>query len=461
MHAVLVSTYDLGHQPLGLASPAAWLREAGATVTCLDLSLDRLDEAEIGRAGLVAFHVPMHTATRLASEIIPRVRALNPKAHIVAFGLYAPVNEAHLRSLGVGSVIGGEYEAALVEVLDDLVADRQINGNGATIHLEKLQFRVPDRSGLPPLESYGKLIMADGAECVAGYVEASRGCKHRCRHCPVVPVYDGAFRIVQRDIVVADIAQQVAAGAQHISFGDPDFFNGPSHGIGVVSALHERFPDLTYDVTIKVEHLLRHRDLLPTLVETGCLFVTTAVEALDDDSLDILDKGHTRGDFIEALALARQVGLTLSPTFVAFAPWTSLASYAALLQDIADLDLVEHVAPVQLAIRLLVPRGSLLVGHAAMASAIGPFDAEALSYGWRHVDQRVDELQRDIQRAVEAGDAAGDTRSAVFGRLWDIAHAAAGLSRALPVAKIGATVPRMSEPWYCCAEPTDLQRAAI
>jgi radical SAM superfamily enzyme YgiQ (UPF0313 family) len=458
---VLASTYDLGHQPLGLSSPAAWLRDAGASVRCLDLSLDRLDEGAVKDAAFIAFHVPMHTATRLASEIIPKVRALNPAAHIAAYGLYASVNEEHLRSLGVSTVIGGEYEAALVAVYEGLAAGRDVARNGTTIHLDKLQFRLPDRSGLPDVSEYGKLRALDGTDVVSGYTEASRGCKHRCRHCPVVPVYDGAFRVVQRDIVLEDIAQQVAAGARHVTFGDPDFFNGPAHGMAVVRALHQRFPNLTYDVTIKVEHLLRHRGFLAELVHTGCLFVTTAVEALDDHSLEILDKGHTRADFIEAVELAQQAGLTLSPTFVTFAPWTTLDGYAALLEDILAFDLVGHVSPVQLAIRLLIPRGSLLIGHPAMEEALGAFDPNGLSYQWCHVDPRVDALQQDVQRAVEDGDKAGESRLATFARVWVLAQAANGANRALPAFPPLVAVPHMSEPWYCCAEPTDLQRNAI
>ena len=83
---VLISTYELGRQPFGLASPAAWLRRAGAVVTCLDLAVQRLDEETIRAADLVAFYVPMHTATRLASALVPRVKALNPRAHLSFFG---------------------------------------------------------------------------------------------------------------------------------------------------------------------------------------------------------------------------------------------------------------------------------------------------------------------------------------------------------------------------------------
>ena len=97
---------------------------------------------------------------------------------------------------------------------------------------------------------------------VVGYTEASRGCKHRCRHCPVVPVYDGQFRVVPVEVVLDDIRAQVAHGVQHVTFGDPDFFNGIGHAMRVVEGVAREFSGLTYDVTIKVEHLLRHGDRL-------------------------------------------------------------------------------------------------------------------------------------------------------------------------------------------------------
>ena len=164
--------------------------------------------------------------------------------------------------------------------------------------LPKLHFIAPDRSGLLPLGRYATVHLGDGTSRVAGYTEASRGCRHLCRHCPVVPVYNGQFRVVQQDVVLADIDAQVAAGARHITFGDPDFFNGPTHAVRIVQALHAAHPGLSYDVTIKVEHLLNHRDLLPVLAATGCLFITSAVESIDDRVLAILEKGHSRQDFV-------------------------------------------------------------------------------------------------------------------------------------------------------------------
>src|SRR5580704_1022013 len=197
MQVVLISTYELGHQPFGLASPAAWLRARGAAVTCLDLSRETFREEPIREADLVAFYVPMHTATRLAAQLVEPVRRLNPRAHLCFYGLYASINETHFRGLGVETILGGEFEGALVELVARL--EEAVSSGGTVpfghpepvISLDRLNFIVPDRAGLPPLRQYAQVVLPGGGYLVAGYTEASRGCKHLCRHCPIVPVYSG------------------------------------------------------------------------------------------------------------------------------------------------------------------------------------------------------------------------------------------------------------------------------
>lgn len=449
MNVLLLSTYELGRQPFGLASPAAWLRRAGAEVTCADLSRQPLPADAVRAADLIAFYIPMHTATRLAVQALPRVRQLNPRAYLCFYGLYAPMNEAYLRSLGAQTVLGGEFEDGLVSLLRRLRAGQAAQVE-PTISLTRLQFILPDRSGLPALDRYARLQFA-GRDRVVGYTEASRGCKHFCRHCPIVPVYNGAFRIVPRDIVLADIRQQVVAGAEHITFGDPDFFNGPTHALEVVRALHREFPQLTYDVTIKVEHLLRHAGHLPALRDTGCLFVTTAVETIDDRVLQLLDKGHTRADFFEVARRFREVGLTLAPTFVPFNPWTTLEGYLELLNVLAELDLVEHVAPIQLAIRLLIPSGSKLLELSQVAALVGDFDSAALVYPWRHADPSVDALQRRVLEVVHRAEHEGRSRVEIFDAIWSLAHEVAGRRwHPVSVPRLArAAIPYLNEPWYC------------
>jgi len=275
-----------------------------------------------------------------------------------------------------------------------------------------------------------------------------------CRHCPVVPVYQGNFRIVQRDVVLEDIRRQVAAGAQHITFGDADFFNGVRHAAELITALHREFPEVTYDATIKIEHLLQHCSYLPLLRDTGCAFVVSAVESVDDYVLQhILDKGHTRADFIRVARLFREAGLVLTPTFVAFHPWMSLPGYVDLLRVIADLDLVEHVSPVQLAIRLLVPAGSRLLELPEARAAIGDFDESALSHRWSHADPRVDQLQRDLESAIARAVTAKTDRRTIFRTTWEMAHEAMGRHTptlpSVPPGRPRVTIPYLTEPWYC------------
>jgi len=469
MKIVLISTYELGRQPFGLASPAAWLRARGHQLTCLDLARETLDDTAIRTAELIAFYVPMHTATRLAVALINPIREANSDVHICFYGLYAPVNEEYLRGLGVGTILGGEFESGLESLAKRLSQNgSDSNGNAVqaepVISLARQKFQVPDRVGMTPLANYARVIMPDGEHRIAGSTEASRGCKHLCRHCPIVPVYNGAFRVVERDVVLQDIRQQVAAGAKHITFGDPDFFNGPSHALSIVEAMHREFPELTYDVTIKIEHLLKLDAQLTNLRDTGCLFVTSAVESVNDTVLEKFDKGHTRADFLAVVTRFRDLGLTLLPTFVPFTPWTTLEGYLDLLDVIAEQGLFENVAPVQLAIRLLIPAGSRLLELPDVGAMLEPFDSAALMFPWRHEDARVDALCRSVSDLVQRGETLKLTRTEIFSHIQRAARVASGNKEALSVvssSKPSKAVPFLDEPWYCCAEPMSDQFVSI
>ncbi len=448
---LLLSTYELGRQPFGLASPAAWLRKRGHSVNCFDLSRQSLEESALCDAELIVFYLPMHTATRLALQWLPVIRAQNPVAHLCACGLYAPLNDSHLRAAGFSTVLGPEFEAELAQLADDLATGRvREHSEIPETKIPRFPFEVPDRTGLPVLRKYAHVVLPTGAHRIAGYTEASRGCKHLCRHCPIVPVYAGQFRVVPHEIVLADIRQQVEAGAEHITFGDPDFFNGITHATRIVETLHTQHPHLTYDVTIKVEHLLRHASALPTLARTGCLFVTSAVESLDDNVLLKLEKGHARVDFFRALDLCNNAGLALQPTFVPFTPWTTRSSYFDLLETIADRNLIAAVPSIQLAIRLLIPSRSRLLELTEIATLVGGFDSEKLVYPWCHSDPALDSLAENISHIVAAAEKRKESRSETFARIWD----AAAQLQEIPLASfrqvaLQRPAPYLSEPWYC------------
>jgi radical SAM superfamily enzyme YgiQ (UPF0313 family) len=447
VRVLLISTYDLGRQPFGLASPAAWLRNEGVEVDCVDVSRETLSDSQVNGAGVIAFYLPMHTATRLAAPLIARARRLNPAARLAAYGLYAPLNTSWLTGQGV-AVLGADAEADLVRFARGTQPGVERPEPGAESRRRVLQ---PDRSTLLPLSRYAALQMPDGTRRVVGSTEATRGCKHLCRHCPIVPVYGGVFRAIPLDVVIDDVRAQVAAGAQHISFGDPDFLNGPTHARRLVETVAKEFPGLTYDVTIKIEHILRHADMLGLLRETGCLMITSAVESVDDAVLLKLRKGHTRSDFIAAVSACREAGVSLAPTFVPFTPWTTTAGYVDLLEQIRTLELIESVAAIQLAIRLLVTAESKLLELPDILRVVEPFDPQSLTFPWRHPDPRVDDLQREVMQIVSAP---SGSRSQVFEGIWSLAKGVRPLdTQALKGSDPTQRQPYMTEGWYCCAEP--------
>ncbi len=458
MRVLLVSTYEMGHQPLGLAAPAAVLRSAGHDVDCLDLSVQTPEPGLFAEAELVGISIPMHTASRLGIELARRIRQIDSNLHIAFYGLYAsPLHDLLMSSGLADSVIGGEYEIGLEALARNLACEGGgvLAGVGAVPLFSRQAYLTPDRRGLPHLDDYARLDL-DGDMRLAGYVEASRGCAHTCTHCPITSVYAGRLRLVQKETVLADIDQLVTMGARHITFGDPDFLNALPHSLSIVEELHRRHPDATFDVTIKVEHLLEYEELLPRLRDLGCLFVTSAFESTNDDILSTLQKGHTREDLDQAVAMLDRVGLVLRPTWVAFTPWVSLEDFSELLEFVEHNGLVRHVQPVQYALKLLIPPGSPLIEVVDAQGLLGPLDPDALTYTWSNPDPRIFKLQAEVASIVEAATASeseshGEAYEVTFGK---VKHATSRMltgrdDPTVVVPQPKRVVPGLTEGWFC------------
>jgi radical SAM superfamily enzyme YgiQ (UPF0313 family) len=465
---LLVACYELGHQPLNLASPLATLRRAGYDPAAIDTSVATLPDEALTRARLLAISVPMHTALRLGVRVAERARRLNPDIAICFYGLYATLNAEYLLRERADALIGGEYEETLLTLVQGIergaplseVSGVMTRETAAAPVLRRLPLIAPARETLPPLESYARLVMGKETR-LAGYVEASRGCLHTCRHCPITPVYHGRFFVLPRETVLTDIRAQVAAGARHITFGDPDFMNGPKRSVDLARALHDEFPDVTFDATIKVEHILERRGLFPELAALGCAFIVSAVESLSEDVLRHLAKGHTRADVVEALTILAAAGIPMRPTFVAFTPWTTARDYLELLDFVEEHNLIEAVDAIQFAIRLLVPPGSALLAEPDAGAWVGPLDEAAFTYTWAHPDPRMDALQGEAMALVERAAAEGQSARATFYALRALAEerlaadvATARQRRRLPVLTAGRPTPHLTEAWFCCAEPS-------
>lgn len=410
MHILLVATYELGQQPGSIGAAAAHLRREGHDVRAIDVSVQPWDPVLAEWADEVAFSVPMHTATRLARDL---ARTIDRPTR--CFGLYAS------QCADFASPVDWD-EAAM-----------------------------PARDLLPPLDEYARLAI-EGEHRLVGSVLASRGCSHRCRHCPVPVVFDGRVQRLDEGVVLADLAQLVAAGAQHITFGDPDFLNAPPHSLRIVRAMHERFPALTFDCTVKVEHVLRHRDGWAEFAASGCVFVVSAFESVDNTTLERLDKGHAAADAATATRILREHGIDVRPSFLPFTPWTTHDDVVALLDFVHEHDLVGSVDPVQYTVRLLLPEGSLLLAHPDMAPHVGEWSAERSSYQWASIDPEMDTLQLRLSALVEQLTADGADDLAIYAAV----RTAAG-APPVDLSHVTTGRPRLTESWFCCAEPTETQ----
>ena len=468
---LLISTYELGHQPLGLASPAAHLLEEGLTVECIDLSVEPFNMEKVGEADFIGISIPMHTAMRLGIKVAERIREIKSECHICFYGLYASLNGEFLLSRIGDSIIGGEFEEPLRKLVRFLVGRPvdDLSGVWTQTHrsspfLGRQSFLPPARSLLPALEEYARLKIGNQT-MIVGAVEASRGCAHKCLHCPITPVYKGRMRIVQEEVVQTDIQNLMGMGAQHITFSDPDFLNGVEHSLGIVHQMHDRFPELTFDITAKIEHIIQYPELITDLKKQGCVFIQSALESLSDPILNVLEKGHTRADVLKALEITRGAGVTLRPSFVALTPWTTLDDYLEVLEFVESQRLIYHVEPIQYAIRLLLPPGSSLLDSPHLIPWLGELDAERFSYDWRHSDLRMEQVGGEVSKIVEEASINQEDEMETFYRIKGLVYSALK-KKPLPSASFEIVPekdrpPRLTESWFCCAEPSSEQLRPI
>ena len=238
-------------------------------------------------------------------------------------------------------------------------------------------------------------------------------------------------------------------GARHVTFGDPDFFNGVHHALRVVRAVHARFPDLTFDCTVKVEHILRHAGRLGRDGRVGLPLRRVGLRVRQRRDARAARQGpHGRRRRRRPSRSCATHGIAIRPSWLPFTPWTTLDDVRAILEFVAVHDLVGNVDPVQYTIRLLLPEGSLLLGH---IDGLGPWDADRLTYPWT---SPLDPLQARCRHARRGRGRRADRRG--------LRRAARrGRPRAARAHDVTPSRPRLDEPWFCCAEPTELQLRAL
>ncbi len=456
MKILLVSTYELGNQPINLGYLASFLLDEELVVK--DLSIEDLSDEDIMYSDAIVMSVPMHTAFMLSSILLTRVRAISRSIPVAFFGLSAHLGRDLLSENQVNALFSGECEEEVSRWIRSIKTQKQDAQSLNKINFigwQRIKLTQPNRKILPPLENYSKLQICNTTYLV-GSLETTRGCSHKCTHCPVPVVYNGRVRKIETEIVLADLDQLIQDGAEHISFLDPDFLNMPAHAIEVAKQLHLKYPALKFDATIKIEHILKHQTTIEYLAGFGMTSVISAIECVDDKVLSYLDKGHTASDVEAAIQFLKSLGVELYPSFVPFTPWSTPESVADIIRFSLNNKIIHNIDPIHLTIRLLVPQGSLILAR---------FPDHFIDTGevlkvWSNL--KTDSLQKALTEKLDEMTTLNFSKHEILVEMIEVINTYVDDCCKINIEDVKELLQNSSsisktESWFCCAEPSTLQ----
>ena len=436
MKILLTSFYDLGKQPKIIAEIVDRYNSAEIDFDFFDFSVEDQNK-DLENYDVLGIYAPMHTATILSIEYI-KDKILPNK--MFTFGLYGSVLEDFNSSIRYIKDIESDELALFLEINDD--------------HQFSLKNNIPNRQIFPDISNYAHLV--DGSNnIIAGSVETTYGCKHSCTHCPVPISFNGTFKTYSLEKIISDVENQVNQGAKHISFNDPDFFNGPIHALKILESLNKKFPTITYDSTIKVEHIIKYKKYFKELSSLNMVFVISAFETTNDLVLSILEKNHTSNDLNTSIEISQDFGIDVRPTWMPFSPWTELNDLSNIVNLIEKYKLRETVDPIQLTIKLLIPKHSLIIKKPEINKYLGNYEKNSLSFKWEYENNDVEKLQSSLFDFI-LHNSELDEHKQYLGMV-NIIEKFTDTELLKNSTYDFKNVPKLSETWFCCAEPSKIQ----
>ena len=436
MKILLTSFYDLGKQPKIIAEIVDRYNSAEIDFDFFDFSVED-QNIDLENYDVLGIYAPMHTATILSIEYI-KDKILPNK--MFTFGLYGSVLEDFNSSIRYIKDIESDELALFLEINDD--------------HQFSLKNNIPNRQIFPDISNYAHLV--DGSNnLIAGSVETTYGCKHSCTHCPVPISFNGTFKTYSLEKIISDVENQVNQGAKHISFNDPDFFNGPIHALKILESLNEKFPSITYDSTIKVEHILKYKKYFKELSSLNMVFVISAFETTNDLVLSILEKNHTSNDLNNSIEISQDFGIDIRPTWMPFSPWTELNDLSNIVNLIEKYKLRETVDPIQLTIKLLIPKHSLIIKKPEINKYLGNYEKNSLSFKWEYENNDVEKLQSSLFDFILNNSELNEHKQ--YLGMVNIIEKYTDTKLLTNSSYDFKNVPKLSETWFCCAEPSKIQ----
>ena len=417
----LISTFEGGFQPVSLATSAGILKENHIDFTVLDTYVDGFDPDKFHTQEFVGISVPLFDSLMSGISAARKIRAVNKKAHICFFGQYAMLNMKRLVPDEADSCIYGEWEEQLPALINFL-GDSGINGsdplpdNLKSVYIcgrsapakgyfpvRRKNIRIL-RDNLPPLHKYpqqqiDKLV---GRKTVSGATEIVRGCHHKCLYCSVYAAYDGRSIPFKSDHVFEDVKNLVNFGMNHLTFLDADFFSLGKYGGSILKNLNKLYPDLTFDFTTRVDHILENAEFFKELANCNLSFVTTALEFPGEQVLNAVGKNISIDQIETAIRLLRSLNIEINPTFIMFNPWMKMSDVIHFKKFVDRNNLEKTIDPIQYETRLHLYKSSPLLKSPALKGI--ELEEKEFHYEWKHPDPAVDELYKKSVKPVKEGE---------------------------------------------------------
>lgn len=415
MNILIVSTFEGGYQPISALAATTSLVAEGFSPTLLDVYVDGVDEDKIKAANVIAVSMPLFDSLESGVQLIQQIKELNPSAILIAFGQYATLNPQRLSLNYVDFTIVGEWEKPIVSLANHLVLGKEFDLAGICTRemaelgsipnplITRKNIRTPLRSYAPPLAKYPQPQVEKLLErsAVVGGLETSRGCIHKCTYCSVFAAYDTKVVKVDEQYIIDDIEQMVAQGMDHLTFMDADFFNAKRRNVELIQTLHEKFPQLTFDFTTRVDFILDLEDLIPVLSECNVKFITSALEFPTQNVLDIVAKDITVEDIERAIEICNKANIKLNPTFIMYNPWIDKEELSQFQQFVIRNDLADIIDPIQYETRLKLYKGSPLLNRESTQPL--ELEEQEFHFDWKHPNPEIDNLYFSNLTPVEEG----------------------------------------------------------
>jgi len=410
----LISTYETGFQPLIISTAAAALLQNDITPAVYDLYMDKSDRSGIMDHEFYGIGLTLFDSLQGGVAIAAEIRAENPDAHICFYGPYADLNKERLMRYG-NSCILGDWERPLTRLARVVLAgnDKEwtrmprvysLANRGAKAEYDRSYCVVPARHLLPPIHTYSNTFIENilDRKMAVGNVETTRGCHHKCKFCSVYATSGTKVKFADPEVIMADVDQLVKQGVEHITFVDAEYINNIKFSLDIVNRIHDKYPQLTYDFTTRIDHVVENEAAISEFKNTGCIAITTSIEFPRKDILEKLDKGITSQHILKGMEILKRNEIKVHTTFVTFNPWTDLEGLMNLSFFIKDNDLEDVIDPIQYETRLHIYKGSPLLNDGTLSGLT--LHEQDFHYEWEHPDPQVEEVFQRMVKPAEEGE---------------------------------------------------------